>query len=86
MIIITQMKMTNRLVEPDSWAVIDTLDSEQEIHDQQRFLLLAAVALSFWNHPMDETQSQCNQQNVSINSDSKPVQSAKCEHQMTSLE
>ena len=47
MIIITQMRMTNRLEEPESWAVIDTFDSEQEIqHDQQSFLLLAAFALS----------------------------------------
>ena len=45
-IIITQTNMTNRLEEPDSWTVIDTRDSEQEIHDQQGFLLFAAFALS----------------------------------------
>ena len=44
--IITQMRMKNRMEEPNSWAVIDTLDSEQEIDYQQSFVLLAAVALS----------------------------------------
>ena len=36
--------MTNRQEEPDSWDVIDNLDIEAE---QQSFLLIAAVALSF---------------------------------------
>ena len=44
-IIITEMTMTNRLEEPDSWDVIDNLDTEAE---QQSFLLIAVVALSFW--------------------------------------
>jgi hypothetical protein len=44
-IIITKMTMTNRLEEPDSWAVIDSLGLELEIQvEQQSFLLLAAVA------------------------------------------
>jgi hypothetical protein len=43
-IIITVMTMTNRLEGPDSWDVIDNLDIEEE---QQCFLLIAAVALSF---------------------------------------
>ena len=56
--------MKNRMEEPDSWAVIDNLDLEQEIEaEQQRFLFLAAVALLFWSHTMHEIRSQCDQQN-----------------------
>ena len=40
------MTMTNLLKEPDSWNVIDTFDSDQEIEDQQSFLFRSAVALS----------------------------------------
>ena len=36
--------MTNQPEEPDSWDIIDNLDIEAE---QQRFLLIAAVELSF---------------------------------------
>ena len=62
------MKMTNRLEEPDSWAVIDNLDLEQEIEaEQQKFLFLAAVELSF----LESYYAQ----------NLKPVQSAKWEHQ-----
>ena len=40
-IIITETTMTNRLEEPDSWAVIDNLDLEQEIEaEQQSFCFL----------------------------------------------
>ena len=67
-IIITETTMTNRLEEPDSWAVIDNLDLEQEIEaEQQKFLFLAVVALSFL-----ESYYARNL---------KPVQSAKWEHQ-----
>ena len=67
-IIITQTTMKKLREEPESWYVIDTLDSEQEIQDQQGFLFLAAVAIfQIWN-PI-ETQSQCNHQNGSINHD-----------------
>ena len=62
------MTMTNQLEEPDSWAVIANLDLEQEIEEeQQRFLFLAAVALSF----LESYYAQ----------NSKPVRSAKGENQ-----
>ena len=62
-IIITVMTMTNGPEEPDSWAVIDNLDIEAE---QQSFLLIAAVALSFLE---------------SYERNSKPVRIPKWEHQ-----
>ena len=55
--------MTNRPEEPDSWDVIDNLDIEAE---QQSFLLIAAVALSFLE---------------SYERNSKPVRIPKWEHQ-----
>ena len=55
--------MTNRPEEPDSWAVIDNLDIEVE---QQSFLFIAAVALSFLE---------------SYEQNSKPVRIPKWEHQ-----
>ena len=62
-IIITVTTMTNRPEEPDSWDVIDNLDIEAE---QQSFLLIAAVALSFLE---------------SYERNSKPVRIPKWEHQ-----
>ena len=62
-IIITVTTMRNRPEESDSWDVIDNLDIEAE---QQSFLLIAAVALSFLES-YDETRSQCKFQNGSIN-------------------
>ena len=59
--------MKNRPEEPDIWAVIENIDLEQEKQaEQQSFLLLAVVELSFLE---------------SYGRNQKPVQSAKWEHQ-----
>ena len=62
-IIIAVTTTSNRPEELDSWDVIDNLDIEAE---QQSFLLIAAVALSFLE---------------SYERNSKPVQIPKWEHQ-----
>ena len=67
-IINTEKTKTNQLQELDCWDVIDSLDLEQEIEaEQQSFLFLATVALSF----LESYYAQ----------NSKPVQSAKWDHQ-----
>ena len=63
-IIIAVTTTTNRPEEPDSWDVIDNLDKEAE---QQSFLLIAAVTLSFLESYYE--------QNL------KPVRIPKWEHQ-----
>ena len=63
-IIIAVTTTTNRPEEPDSWDVIDNLDKEAE---QQSFLLLAAVTLSFLESYYEQN--------------SKPVRIPKWEHQ-----